>query len=224
MQKKMILIFMILTSLVLMACRFSAFSTQNIKPQPTISQPASPTPQKAEPTSLPTSTIDPLVSAKSCLARTWRIDGLAEYVIAAIPPELAEEYNLEYVSTRGAVYLSLTPDEKIILQANELVFLFNAQFSIFKVSVTVNIDGSATGIYTADPTTLTIKDMDTRGLRASAQAMNEELIDSQQIINAIPFTRPPFNTAAYTCQGEMLELTLSGYPDVLPPLVLQAVK
>jgi hypothetical protein len=49
-------------------------------------------------------------------------------------------------------------------------------------------------------------------------------MDSSQIINAIPFVRPPFNTAEYTCQGQVLELELSGYPGDLPPLVFQAVK
>ena len=236
------------TSLVIMACGFGGFARQRTETRPTVVQEIakSSTPTQsalsqgektaveAQPTQRPkntsqektppTPTIDPLASAKSCLAKTWQISGLSDYVLAAVPPELVKEYGLEYVSTSGAAYLRLTPDDKIVLQAENLVFIFSAQFSIFEVPVEVSIDGTATGTYTIDSTTLTIKDMDTRGLTASAKAMNEELIDSQQIINAIPFTRPPYNKATYTCQGDTLELSLSGYPEDMPPLVFQAIK
>ena len=249
MRKTIKLTVIFLSALVMMACGLGGYATQKVETQPTTpratvepsaraeASPTSVSPtseeslpaQNIEPTnrvekSPPTPTTDPLISAKNCLAKTWEIKGLNDYVLAAVPPELAEEYSLEYVSTSGAAYLSLSADEKIVLQAEDLVFLFNAQFSIFEVPVTVSIDGAATGIYSVDSTTLTIKDMDTSGLTASARAMNEDLIDPGQIINAIPFIRPPFNTATYACKGETLELELSGYPGDMPPLVFQAVK
>ena len=70
-----------------------------------------------------------------------------------------------------------------------------------------------------DQTTLTTSNMDTSGLIASAQVMGEDLIDPAQIISAIPFVQPPFNTAQYSCQGNTLELQVSGYPENIPPLV-----
>ena len=104
-----------LTSLVIMACGFSglgSFTRQKSETRPTNAT-ASADPAEAmesqstaavEPTAQiekPSSpAVDPILSAKSCLARRWHITGLSDYVIAAVPPELAKEYALEYVSSR----------------------------------------------------------------------------------------------------------------------------
>jgi len=248
MRKTTILSVIGITSLVIMACGFGSAAQQKIESQPTIvtttevsSVPVETLPteefsavveshptEEVKPTikieNTPTSTIDPLSSARNCLANTWKIDGLSAYVLAAVPPELAKEYSLEYADTTGEAYLILSPDGRIVLQAENLVFHFNARFSIFQVPVTVSIDGTAVGTYDVDSTTLRIDNMDTSGLTASAKAMDEDLMDPDQIINSIPFVRPPFNTAEYACQGDVLELELSGYQENLPPLVFQAVK
>ena len=113
---------------------------------------------------------------------------------------------------------------KLRLNAENLEVLFTAKYSIFEVPVTVRIDGTAIGDYDVSATTLTTSNMDTSGLTASAQALNEELIEPNQIINSIPFVKPPFNTAEYSCQGNELILILSGYPENIPPLVFRAVK
>ena len=86
------------------------------------------------------------------------------------------------------------------------------------------LDGTAVGNYMVDNTTLTTANMDTSGLSASAQALNEDLIEPEQIIDSIPFINPPFNTAKYACQGDTLELRLSGYPGNIPPLVFRVVE
>ncbi len=225
-----------LTSLVIMACGFSGIIQPSGEEQPShtvVAQeilvttvPSSPeeieTTTQVEKTPLPT--VDPIDAAKSCLANTWEIKGLSDYVIAAVPPELAEEYDLQYEDTSGQAYFTLSPDGQITLQAENLAFLFTAKISIFEVPVKVQIDGTAVGNYDVDSKTLTTSNMDTSGLTASAQALNEDLIEPDQIINSIPLINPPFNTAKYSCQGDMLELTLSGYPESIPPLVFQAVE
>lgn len=236
MRKTPILIVIGLTSLVIMACGFAGLAQQNIEEQPSHTAAVKEFPaatehslaEEIEPTiqikNTPTPTVDPIHSAKSCLANTWEINGLSDYVIAAIPPELAEQYDLQYEDTSGQAYFTLSPDGQIILHAENLAFLFTARISIFQVPVTVRMDGTAVGNYDVDSTTLTTSDMDTSGLTASAQALNEDLIEPAQIINAIPFISPPFNTAKYSCQGDVLELALSAYPGNIPPLVFQAVK
>lgn len=247
-NKTTFLIVIGITSLIIMACGFGSVAQQKIESQPTTvrattessaSVEALPTEEipavlenlpvkEVEPTkkieNTPTPTIDPLFSAKSCLAKTWEIQGLSEYVIESVPPELIKEYSLEYVETTGAAFLTLTTDEEIVLEAENLVFLFNARFAIFQVPVTVTIDGTSVGTYEIDPTTLTINDMDTSKFTASAKALNENIMDPNQIIDSIPFVRPPFNIAEYSCEGETLELQLTGYPTDLPPLVFQAVE
>lgn len=248
MRKTTLSIVISISSMIIMACGISGVAQQMIETQPAIQSATevSSAPMEVQPTeeisavvellpteeiepavqieNTPTPTIDPLSSAKSCLAKTWEIEGLSDYVLAAVPPELAEEYNLEYVDTTGAAYLALSSDEKIVLQVENLVFLFNAQFAIFEVPVTVSIDGTAEGIYDLNSTTLKIENMDTSKLTASAKALNEDIMEPDQIINAIPFVRPPFNSAEYSCQGDVLKLKLSGYPEDIPPLVFQAVK
>jgi hypothetical protein len=252
MRKSTILIVIGITSLVIMACGFGSAAQQKIETQPTIittteattveskapveiqpteeylavveSQPTETVKPTVKIENTPTPTIDPLSSARNCLANTWEIEGLSDYVLASVPPELAKEYSLKYVETTGEAYLTLLPDGKVVLQAENLVFHFNARFAIFQVPVTVSIDGTAVGTYDIDTTTLRIDNMDTSGLTASAKAMDEDLMDPDQIINSIPFVRPPYNTAEYACQGDVLELELSGYQGNLPPLVFQAVK
>jgi hypothetical protein len=92
------------------------------------------------------------------------------------------------------------------------------------VPVTVRIDGTATGKYTLDRTTLTITNVDTNGLDVSAKALGEDLVDPSQIMNSIPFLTPPNNMARYFCQGDVLILELSGYSEDIPPLVLHAAE
>jgi hypothetical protein len=179
-------------------------------------------PQSQLPTPIPT--VDPLVSAQSCVAKTWEIAGLDDYVIAAVPPELAAEYDLKYEETKGDALFKLTPGGQITLLADDLQMIFSAQAYVFSVPVTVRIDGTATGKYTLDRTTLTITNVDTSGLDVSAKALGEDLVDPSQIMNSIPFLTPPNNTARYFCQGDVLILELSGYSEDIPPLVLHAAE
>lgn len=236
-MRKTTILFMIgLTSLVIMACGLSGLAEISFEEQSDQPGIATEMPSTTENSLLeesqnthqtantPVPTVDPVEAAKSCLMKTWEINGLSDYVIAAVPPDIAKEYDLQYQDTSGQAYFTLTPEGKIKLQAENLEFFFTAGVSIFEVPVTVRIDGIAIGNYDVDGTILTTSNMDTSGLTASAQALNEDLIEPEQIINSIPFINPPYNTANYSCQGDTLELTLTGYPGDIPPLVFQAVK
>lgn len=167
------------------------------------------------PTAIPTE------PAETCLAGTWEISGIHEYVLAAIPREMAEEYNLEYKGTNGNAYFILTPDGEVVLQADGLEIVLEAQASIFTVPVTASVDGEAVGRYTANEGILTTTDMDTSGLTASAQAMGQELVNPTQIIGAIPLLQPPANSAEYSCDGDTLSLRIGAYPASIPPLVFK---
>lgn len=236
MRKMTILLFIGITSLIVISCSLGgiaqiAIDSQSMDDDTTIlsteiveSLPTDNQEQAITAENTPTPTVDPLLESKSCLAKTWEIKGLSNYVLAAVPPELAEEYSLEYIDTSGAAYLKLSNDEKMELQINNLEFLFNARLAIFEVPVTVRIDGIADGTYQVENNTLTFNDIDTSGLTASAKALDEDVMEPEQIINSIPFVRPPFNKATYSCQGDVLTLNLSGYPDDTPPLVFQAVR
>ena len=181
--------------------------------------------ETAAPASIPTSlpTADPILATVNCLANTWEITGLSDYVIAAVPPEMAEQYALQYQGTNGRAYFTLTPDGRIILQANQLELLFEARVSVLNVPVTVSVDGEAAGSYTLDGSTLTTTDMDTSGLAVSAQALGSDLLPPAQIINAIPLLQAPFNTAEYSCTGDTLQLKIAAYPESVPPLVFHKV-
>jgi len=237
MRKLHLLLIISLISLSMMACGMIGFAQIESEPQTlensdgvktetleglNLADEVDSSPQEQQPTPAPT--LDPIVEAKSCLAKTWEIAGLSDYVIAAIPPEMAAEYDLQYEETTGSAFFELSPDGQIVLKANDLQLFFSAQAYVFKVPVTVSLDGTATGNYTVDGTTLTINDVDTGKLNASAQALGEDLIDPDQIMNSIPFLHPPHNIARYTCEGDVLVLTLSGYGNEVPPLVFQAVE
>ena len=236
MRKATILFVIGVTSLAIMACGLGGIAVINFEehpPQPgvvteipsiTEKSPLEDSQKARQTANTPVPTVDPVETAKSCLVKTWEINGLSDYVIAAVPPDLAEEYDLQYQDTSGQAYFILSPEGEIKLQAENLEFLFTAGVSIFEVPVTVQINGTAVGNYEVDGTILTTSNMDTSGLTASAQALNEDLIEPEQIINSIPFINPPFNTAKYTCQGDTLELTLAGYPGNIPPLVFQVVE
>jgi hypothetical protein len=236
MRKTTILLFIGITSLIIMSCSLGGIAQIAIDSEPTDddttnhstavveSLPIDNQEQAITAEKTPTATVDHLLESKSCLAKTWEIKGLSDYVLASVPPELAEEYSLEYIDTTGAAYLKLSNDEKMELQINKLEILFNARLAIFEVPVTVRIDGIAGGTYQVEKNTLHFININTSGLTASAKALDEDVMEPDQIINAIPFVRPPYNTATYSCQGDVLTLNLSGYPDNTPPLVFQAVR
>lgn len=237
MRKSLLLLIIALTSLVVMSCGMIGFAqieresaprnnpneAQTEMPEePKLADEVGSQSQVQQPTPVPT--LDPVAAAKSCLAKTWEIDGLSDYVIAAVPPEMAAEYDLQYEETTGSAYFKLTPDGKVTLLADDLQLQFSAQAYVFSVPVTVRLDGTATGNYTVDSTTLTITNVDTSSLSASAQALGEDLIEPAQIMQSMPFVNPPYNTAQYTCQSDVLTLRLSGYSSEIPPLVFQSVE
>jgi hypothetical protein len=199
--------------LVLMACNLPAFVQRQLAPPTATTEPSIAPLVEAVPPS------DPLASDQACLVGDWQVSGLNQYVVAAIPPDLAQEYDLQYQDTTGSAYFSLSPDGHFALTADQLELVFNARVSFLRVPVMVGFDGQALGSYTVEGDTLTITGMDTRGLQASARAMGNNLMEPAQIINAIPFMRPPHNVARYACTGDRLQLKLLSYPDRLPPLV-----
>jgi hypothetical protein len=207
----------ILLALVSLSCRLAQLGqADTATPEPT-EEDVLQLPIVPSPTPFPTAT------QELCLVGDWEVIDLSDYILAFIPPEMAEQYNLQYQGTNGGTYFNLLPDGSLIMQADQLELVFEAQASIFKVPVTASLDGQVVGKYSVDGDTLTTSDMDTSGLNASAQAMGNELIDAAQIINAIPLLRPPFNTAQYSCTADTLQLRLPAYPDSLPPLVFQRV-
>jgi hypothetical protein len=172
----------------------------------------------------PTPTPDPLEAQKTCLFNTWEITGISDYVLSAIPSDLVDQYDLEYTGTSGGAFFTLSSDGNFTMRAEQLEILFNARVSILTVPVTARVDGEATGTFIMGGDTLTILDMDTSGLTASAKALGQDLLDPAMIINAIPLIRAPYNSAEYSCAGDTLQLKISAYPESIPPLVFHKVK
>lgn len=171
-----------------------------------------------------TSAADPLSVAKSCLNGTWVINNLSSYITAAIPPDLADEYGLVYKETSGNATLTLIPDGRITLLFDGLIFLFDANVSLFTVPLTVGIDGEVRGAYSLDRYLLTTSQMDTSDLSVAAQAIGQDVVSTEQILSLIPLVQSPFNNAVYACSGNTLQLQFSSYPSDLPPLVFQRVQ
>lgn len=207
-----------LPALVLVACNLPAFVRRQFSSAtpPPITPPPGVEPGAVLPAAPPTP--DPLAASQACLAGDWLISDLSRYVMAAIPPEQAKEYGLEYRDTSGAAYFSLAPDGRFALTADQFEMVFGAKISILSVPVSVGFDGQALGSYSLQGDTLTITGVDTSGLHTYAQAMGNDLMQPDQIVRAIPFMRPPHNVARFTCAGDQLQLKLLSASDSLPPL------
>ena len=208
-----------LISIVQQSARQSSLPSMVEAPTPTVLAFA-PTQVQSTLTSQPT----PGNPAQLCLVGTWEIANLGDYVLAAIPPDMANTYNLNYKGSSGNAYFTFSPDGSIALRADQLKFQFNAKVSLFTLPLTVTIDGNASGDYTIEANTLTTENMNTTGLTASAITAGQQVIDSSQIINVIPLLLPPYNTADYTCEGNSLQLKLQAYPTNIPPLTFQRVQ
>ena len=231
MNRYRLILFLSLIGLVFLACSLPGIARQNLQNIPdTIQAPAQPPVQAPAATNIPASTntpaptTDPLASAKTCLTNTWEITDISSSVMAAIPPEMAKQYNLQYTGTSGKGYYTLTPDGNVLMQADQMELQFTAKASIFDVPVKVSVDGEARGKYSLQGNTLTTSDMDTSGLTASAQALGQEMVSQEQIIQAIPLINSPHNSAEYSCSEDTLQLKLSSYPESVPPLVFHKVK
>jgi hypothetical protein len=210
-----------LIGLVVMSCRMANIATETPAASSLATLPVVETPL-ASPTPAPTS--DPLASAKTCLANTWEVTDVSSSVIAAIPPEMVEQYNLQYKGTTGSGYYTLTENGDIVMQAEDLVLQFTAKASVFDVPVNVTIDGEARGQYSLDGDVLTTSNMDTSGMTATAQALGQDIVDQETILNAFPLINPPHNRAVYTCSGNNLSLKLPSYPESVPPVVFAKVE
>lgn len=225
MNRYRLILFLSLVGLVFLACSLPGIARQNLQNiRITIQAPTQPPAQAPAATRAPAPTTDPLASAKTCLANTWEITDISSSIMAAIPPEMAKQYNLQYTGTSGKGYYTLTQDGNVLMQADQMELQFTAKASIFDVPVKVNVDGEARGKYSLQGNTLTTSDMDTSRLTASAQALGQEMVSQEQIIQAIPLINSPHNTAEYSCSGDTLQLKLSSYPESVPPLVFHKVK
>ncbi len=225
MNRYRLIIFMSLMGLVFLACNLGGVAQQSPQSGPiTTRAPAIPTVQAPAATHTPAPTTDPLVATKACLAGTWEVSDISSSVVAAIPPELAQQYNLQYTGSSGKGYYTLTPDGNISTQADQMELQFTAKTSLFDVPVTVTVDGQASGKYSLQGNTMTTTDMDTSGLTASAQALGQDIVSQEQIIRAIPLIDPSHNTAEYSCSGDSLQLKVSSFPESVPPLEFHRVK
>ena len=207
------LIFVSLLVMVAIACNFSGLLPDGADTVADITQEGD--------LSMPT--IQPTPTGQPCLVNNWSIPGLSDYVLAAIPPEMAEQYQLKYKSTSGNMYVTFSPDGVMTLQADQLEMLFDAKASILRVEVAVTLDGVAVGDYDVNDSTLTTSNVDTSALNGSARAMGRDLLDSQQIIGAVPLLQAPYNSADFSCQGSTLQMRILAYPDSMPPLVFTKV-
>lgn len=161
---------------------------------------------------------DPLAA---CLIGTWRATNIQDYVIAAIPADMMQEYKPEYKNSTGQVYVSFFDNGMITIQAYQLALEFNIQASIFKVGLTISLDGMSTGQFVAEGDQLTTRDMTTTGLTASAKSLGQDVASSDDIIASLPLVKPPFDQALYQCSDQALLLTMNAYPEGIPPLAFQ---
>lgn len=175
-------------------------------------------------TEAPTQMVAPSIAGASCLVGVWEIGDLSPYILAAIPRDTAEQYNLTYQGANGRALFTLSPNGNLDIQADQMELLFEARASILKVPISVKVEGEARGKYRVDENRLTTSEMDTSGMTASAQALGNDLIDSAQILNAIPLLSSAANTAEFTCAGDLLQLRVLSYPESIPPLVFNRVK
>lgn len=225
MKRYSLILFIGLIGLVILSCRMPGIAQQDsenlsIATIAPTQLPAGP----AQVTEIPSPTDDPLGASKACLAHTWEVTDISSSVLAAIPDEMLQEYDLQYVGNTGKGYYTLTPDGNVIMQADQMELQFTAKASVFDVPVTVEVDGEATGKYSVEGNTLTTTDMDTSGLTASAQALGQDIVDQSVIINAIPLINSTHNRAEYTCSGDTLTLRLLSYPESVPPVVFRKVQ
>lgn len=159
-----------------------------------------------------------------CLQGTWNITNLETAVLASIPGDMLQSYQITYKETHGSAQMTFSPGHHLSLRANQLEMIFNARVSILQVPLTAAIDGEASGDYQLNGNTLTTQNMKSDGLSASVKLMGKDLIDPAQILASMPLVQPPLNTATYTCQGDTLQLRILAYGDSVPPLVFKRVQ
>lgn len=162
-------------------------------------------------------------SPAACLIGTWQATNIQDYVIAAIPPEMIEQYNPTYQSSSGQVYVSFFNNGLVTIQAYQLALEFEVQATIFRVGLTIALDGMASGQYVADASQVTTSNMTTTGMTASARSLEQDVMPQEQIIASLPLVQSPFNVANYQCTDQTLSLRLTAYPESIPPLQFQRV-
>ncbi|MFZ6026733.1 MAG: hypothetical protein ACOYYS_03370 [Chloroflexota bacterium] len=171
---------------------------------------------------LPTHTVTPTEDAlAACLIGTWRATNIQDYVIAAIPADMMEEYRPEYKSSTGQVYVSFFDNGLVTIQAYQLALEFDIQAAIFRVGLTISLDGMSSGQYETDGNQLKTSKMTTTGLSASAKSLGQDVVSSDTIIAALPLVQPPFDQATYFCTDQTLMVVMNAYPDTIPPLAFQ---
>lgn len=166
--------------------------------------------------------MDPSTQA-NCLFGTWKVVDLSSVILAAVPAETIEQYSLKYRSTSGDLFVIFHEDGSIDIQADQLQIEFGAKVTFFTVPLIISLDGAASGTYITDGTTLTTSGFDTSGLTASARAAGQNVVEQDQIISAIPMLKPPYNVAVFTCSGDSLQASVTGYPAAVPPVEFERV-
>ncbi len=113
-----------------------------------------------------------VTTADSCLVGTWTINDLGTYLLGALPPEVAAN-GITVKSIAGSLYYQFTADGKAIGVADNFVITADAKLSSdMPVEMQINVGGSTTSSYTADPAggVLTLTDLSAGGLTASVKA------------------------------------------------------
>ena len=163
----------------------------------------------------------PTTAPPSCLEGSWNITNLESAILAVIPADMIQSYDLQFKEKKGSALLVISPGNRITLRADGLQLVYTAKVTFFRVPLIAAINGEAAGSYQLDGNTLTTRNMNAAGLSATVQLAGKDLVDPAVIAGAIPLVQPPLNTASFTCLGDTLQLKLTAYGDSVPALVFQ---
>ena len=163
----------------------------------------------------------PTTALPSCLEGAWNITNLESAILAVIPADMIQSYDLQFKEKKGSAQLVISPGNRIALRADGLQLVYTAKVTFFRVPLIAAINGEAAGSYQLDGNILTTQNMNAAGLSATVQLAGKDLVDPAVIAGAIPLVQPPLNTASFTCQGDTLQLKLTAYGDSVPALVFQ---
>lgn len=200
---------MLAAMLFLAACTGTAVATA--APVPPTAVPTTPAPTRTpQPTSTPRPTRTPAptptptpISGAACLVGRWQVTDLSAYVASlAVPGKV--------LSDSGPVTYQFDRNGQARVTVDHFTMQVKAAVQGFMLNLNVVIDGAVTARYTGANDQLAFSNVQLDGLIVSAGTGQRPLFSGTPTEMADLFglsLDPLFNTAAYTCRGDVLAYT-----------------
>jgi hypothetical protein len=167
------------------------------------------------------STPDPVVAA--CVLGTWEMSGVDALLMAALVGETVPFGPVEYQGSTGVMRYTFLPDGELQIQAGQYASQFRLTSGSDTYNLIVVVNGGARANYRLTADRLIVENIRTDDLTVTGEVDGSPVLTGDKGVEMARWYIAAYNSARYTCDGDLLTLQLVEFMADAQPVILTRV-